>query len=158
MTTVAYRWKPAAHVSIDAQAAGEELEQIKVAHNGRLDAGTVVEKARSRRSVLHEHFEWDDAIAAGKFRVEQASYLIRMIELSPMPEAPEAPPVRAFVSVRQEEEQFYVSTRDALSDPELRQQVLDQAWRELEAWRQRHAELVEFAKIFAQIDKARLRS
>jgi hypothetical protein len=151
-----YRWKPAAHVSIDAQLAGEELERIKLAHNGRLEAEFVVdEMLGDERNVLRGHFTLDVEQAARERWLDQAGHLIRCIELMPSPEMPEATPIRAFVSVVDEEERFYVSTVDALSDPGLRAQVLSQAWRELEAWRQRHAELTEFAKIFSTIDKAR---
>lgn len=154
MTT--YRWKPAAHVKIDAQLAGIELERIKTAHNGRLDPEFVVTAARDERNPLHEHFEWDDAIAAEYYREGQASHLIRCIEIVHAPsEDTEARPIRAFVSVAQEDERFYVGTLDALADPELRLQVIAQAWRELEAWRERYAELVEFGKLFSEIDQAR---
>lgn len=151
-----YRWKPAAHVSIDAQTAGEEMERIKLAHNGRLDPEFVVDAMLAdEASPLRPHFTLDVQAAARERWEDQASFLIRSIELMPSPEMPEAQPIRAFVSVVTEQERFYVSTVDALSDPELRAQVLSQAWRELEAWRQRHAELTEFAKVFATIDKAR---
>lgn len=152
-----YRWKPAAHISIDAQRAGEELERIKLSHNGRLEQEYVVESAANPENPLHEHFDWNDQTAAHKFRLNQAQHLIMCIVSVPDGAEPNAEPIRAFVNVEIEKERFYVSTEDALSNPDLRAQVLNQAWRELEAWRQRHAELVEFAKVFAEIDKARLR-
>ncbi len=151
-----YRWKPGAHVSIDAQAAGEELERIRVHNNGRLDQGAVVREAEKKRSPLHKHFEWDDQKAAHEHRLEQARYLIRSleIEIKQRPER-EAKPIRAFVNVVREEDQSYTSVSDAMSDPDLRSQVVETAWKELEAWRQRHAELIEFARVFTAIDQAR---
>ena len=150
-----YRWKPASHVKIDAQLAGEELERIKAAHNGRLDQEDIVDAARDEANPLHEHFEWDDATAAEAYRLDQAGHLIRTIEIIHERPDQEPTPIRAFVSVAQQEERFYVSTTDAMADPELRRQVINQAWRELEAWRCRHAELTEFGKIFSEIDQAR---
>ena len=72
-------------------------------------------------------------------------------------ERPNREPVvtRGFVSVRRDDDRSYTSVAHALSDEELRAQVIADAWRELVAWRQRHAELIEFARIFAEIDQAR---
>lgn len=150
-----YRWKEAAHGILDAQVAGEELERIRVRNNGRLESRTVVEEARPEDAPLHPAFEWDDAKAAEMWRVEQAGYLIRHIEVVHEKENGEATPIRAFVSVKRDEDRSYTSVEHALSDEELRQQVISQAWAELEAWRKRHAELIEFAKVFSIIDQAR---
>lgn len=42
-----------------------------------------------------------------------------------------------------------------MSSDDLRKQVLARAWDELEAWRARHAELTEMARIFSAIDETR---
>ena len=153
MTT--YRWKPGASVKIDAQTAGEELERIRIRHNGRLTQEIVLNEAQKKGSPLHKHFDWSDALAAKRWRLDQAAYLIRSIEVfvtSARKKEPVA--IRAMVNVIREDDRSYTSVQDALADPELRAQVVAQAWRELEQWRKRHAELVEFAKVFVVIDKA----
>jgi hypothetical protein len=150
-----YQWKTGAHISIDPQAAGEEMERIRVHRNGRLDQEAVVEAARSPDSALHDHFEWDDRKAANSFRLDQAGHLIRCITVEMPKRGGDDVPTRAFVSVVRDGDRSYTSTAHALSDAELRQQVLDTAWRELEAWRQRHAELIELAEVFSVIDQAR---
>lgn len=150
-----YQWKSGAHIKIDAQKAGEEMESIRTRNNGRLEADHVVHAARDETSPLHPHFEWDDEAAAGKYRNEQAGHLIRCITVEmPKRDGTEAP-MRAFVSVVRDEDRSYTSVAHALADPELRRQVLNQAWRELEAWRQRNAELTELAEVFSAIDQAR---
>ncbi len=153
---MAYSWKPGATLKLDPQAAGEELERIRVHNNGRLESHSVVEEARPETSPLHKAFEWDDTKAADAWRVEQAGYLIRHIAVSIQKGDGEAVPIRAFVSVVRDEDRSYTSIEHALSDQELRIQVVAQAWAELEAWRKRHAELIEFAKVFATIDQARV--
>lgn len=155
MTTV-YSWKPAAHLHINAEAAGAELVRIYESKNGALDNEAIVEAARDEQNPLHEHFEWDDEAAAHAYRLDQAGYLLRMITFKDSADPEDKTPIRAFVSVQQDDERFYVKTVDAMASPELRRQVVSQAWRELEAWRDRHAELVEFAKIFSEIDQARV--
>lgn len=150
-----YQWKEASRVVVDAQIAGEELERIRTFHNGRLEAEMVVELSRNTSAPLHGAFEWDDKKAAHGYRVEQAKYLIRSIEVVVATPDDKPQPIRAFVSVQRDDDRSYTSVQHALSDNELRRQVLAQAWMELEAWRKRHAELVELAKVFAVIDEAR---
>lgn len=154
--TVRWAWRDGSHVRIDAERAGRELENIRTENAGHLTPGAVVERARSSNSALHDHFEWDDAAAAEKHRLGQAGELIRSIVIDIARSNIEpGKPIRAFVSVEREGQRSYTSTVHALSDKELRQQVLARAWADLEAWRQRHAELVEFAKVFSAMDEAR---
>jgi hypothetical protein len=151
-----YQWKHGSKVGVDPQIAGEELERIRTWNNGRLEAKAVVDASRDPGAPLHGIFEWNDRKAATAWRVEQAKYVIRSVEIVIDRGAEESPPIRAFVSVQRDEDRSYTSTVHALAVPDLRAQVLDQAWRELEAWRRRHAELVELAKVFAVIDQARV--
>lgn len=151
-----FHWKDGSHIHIDAQAAGEEMESLRVRHNNRLEPNMVVEAARKPGSALHDHFDWDDTTAANKYRLGQAGHLIRCITVEVTKSSGETAPVRAFVSVKRDEDRSYTSVQHALADDDLRAQVLSQAWQELEAWRKRHAELIELAKVFAVIDQARL--
>lgn len=150
-----YQWGAGAHVKTDAQIAGEEMERLRTRHNGRLESKMLVEASRPETAPLHGEFEWDDAQAAESYRQEQAKYLIRHIAV--VIDKPNAEPssVRAFVSVMRDDDRSYTSVGHALSDDELRPQVLRQAWAELEAWRKRYAELAELAKVFSLIDQAR---
>lgn len=149
-----YKWTSRSVVPVNAQVAGEELERIRVKNNGRLEPEDVVSIARDEKNPLHPAFEWDDATAAEAYRVDQARYVIRSIEVVVEPERSKKP-VRAFVSVIRDEDRSYTSVSHAMSDPILRQQVLAAAMKEMEAWRTRYAELVELVDVFAIIDKAR---
>ncbi|UAB76955.1 hypothetical protein INR77_08850 [Erythrobacter sp. SCSIO 43205] len=153
-----YKWKTGSKALVDAQVAGEEIERLRVHQNGRLEARDLVEASRDANAPLHPAFEWDNNIAAEKFRVEQAKYMIRSVEVVVQKGDEKQAPIRAFVSVVRDNDRSYTSTFHALSDSELRQQVVAQAWKELEAWQKRHAELVEFAGIFAKIEEARIAS
>lgn len=150
-----YGWRPGAHIRIDAQRAGEEMEQVRKAHNGRLEPEFVLECAQSKRSALHDHFQWDDAAAANEYRLGQAGELIRSLTVDVSKSNLESKPIRAFVNVEVDGDRHYTSIETALSSEELRAQVLERAWRELKSWQERHAELVEFAKVFAAIDKSK---
>lgn len=60
------------------RAVIEALRQLEV--NGKLTAEDVVEAAKDEDSPLHEHFEWDEGVAAAKWRLEQGRQLIRAVE------------------------------------------------------------------------------
>ena len=149
-----YQWKDGFRSSLDAQTIGVELERIRTTNNGRLEKEMVVIEAQSPDSPLHSAFEWDDTKAAHEYRCEQSRYIIRNIQVT-IPESHNETPIRAFVSVQRDSDISFTSIVHAMSDEDLRAQVVASAWRELEAWHSRHAELVEFAKVFSAIDQAR---
>lgn len=152
--TMVYSWKPGAITPpVLPQIAGERLEEIRRQHNGRMTPADVVNDARPESSPLHPAFEWNDATAAESWRREQAGYMIRHIAVEvTKDEASEPTVIRAFVSVTEGKATHYASTAAALSDPDLRAQILRRAWGELQAWRKRHDELVEFSSVFAAMD------
>ena len=152
MAATVYRWKPGARIKINAKIAGQELERIRTKHNGRLTADDVLKEAKSKGSPLHGAFEWSDTKAAQQFRLQQALYLVRSIEITVV-QSKKASNVRAFVNVRRDKDRSYTSIGHAMSDAELRQQVVAQAWEELQAWRRRYEALQEFGKLFGVIDK-----
>ena len=154
-----YQWKPKSRVgiAIDAQAAGEALETLRVRNNGQLTPTAVVTAAKAKRSVLHSAFEWNDGKAASLYREDQARYLLRSITVMVDEDAEEPKPIRAFVSVTQDESQSYTSIAHAMSDEGLRQQVLDRAWKELKDFRERYRDYKELAEILAAIDNTEQR-
>ncbi len=153
--SVRYAWRPGSRVSIDAEKAGRELAGIE-RKEGELTPSNVLERARSTNSSLHDHFEWDDSIAAEQHRLSQAGELIRSIVVDVSRSNVEPPkPTRAFVSVERQGERSYVGIQRAMSDAELRKQVLARAWAELLSIRARYADLEELASVFAAMDKAK---
>lgn len=153
--SVRYAWRPGSRVSIDADKAGRELASIE-RKAGELTPAIVLERARSANSSLHDHFEWDDSVAAEQHRLSQAGELIRSITVDISRSNVTPPqPVRAFVSVERKGERSYVGVETAMSDAELRKQVLQRAWAELSSFRQRYADLEELAGVFAAMDKAK---
>ena len=149
-----YAWKPGFRVGgLDAQVVGERLDAIRE-RDGGITAEAVVDDARPVDSPLHPAFEWDDSVAAEKYRLDQARYLIRAVVIQ-RPDVEEPRPVRAFVVVKESDgNEVYTSTIKALSDEELRRQVLERALRELDAWRRRYEDLAELAEVLAAADRA----
>lgn len=62
------------------QAIAAEMQAI-VADRDALLPEDVVEAARNPNSTMHGFFEWDDSEAAAKFRLVQARWLIRSVEI-----------------------------------------------------------------------------
>jgi len=127
-----YEFKSGSHLRGDAQAVGERLEQIRQRRTG-LTPEAVVKDARSEASVLHALFEWDDAKAANRYRLDQAGHIIRCITVQVEEVESEHPQqslaiaqvevkpatFRAFMPVqRPDGESVYESTAMALSDSE----------------------------------------
>lgn len=156
MTNTVYKWRAHAGVPIPAQVAGEELERIRTRNNGRLSQDAVIVEARDKASPLHPAFEWNDKKAAHQYRLTQAGYVIRMLSVTYVEEDKKTEPVRAFVNVSRGEDRSYTSIAHAMSDDELREQVLAKALKELQDWQDRYAELAEFANIFSAIEGLRI--
>ena len=155
MAQQTYLWRSGSRIALDAQKAGKELARIERS-SGILTPELVLERAALTTNPLHTHFEWDDSKAGHAYRLTQAGELIRSItvETSRSNVLP-SQPVRAFVNVEEAGSRHYTGTARAMGSKELRAQVLAKAWRDLEAWRQRYAELSELSRIFEAIDQAR---
>jgi hypothetical protein len=69
---------------IDAQTAGSELDRIR-RRDGTIRPDVVVDEARPEEAPLHPAFEWRDPVAAEQWREHQASTLIRVVRVVPVP-------------------------------------------------------------------------
>lgn len=154
---VRYAWRPGSRVNLDPEKAGNEMEAVRRENGGALTPDALLSRARSANAATHAYFEWDDTVAAHHHRLTQAGELIRSITIDVQTSNIEPPkPIRAFISVERNGERSYTSTIHALSDADLRRQVIAKAWADLEAWRQRHADLTEFGRIFAAMDSTKV--
>lgn len=116
---------------------------------GALTPALVVEAARDPEHPLHSRFEWDDTAAAEKWRLEQASQLLRVVRLPAENGRPSD--LRAFVAVKGAEthQADYVPTAEAMSDEFARRLVLRDMEREWEALKRRYEHMREFAALIA---------
>jgi hypothetical protein len=146
-----YKWGDGFRVPGDAQKVGEHLEKLRLRH-GFLTARIVLDDATPSRSPIHGYFEWDDREAAVQYRLQQAQYLLRAIVVV---HEESKVSTRAFVVVRDEGEQHYTSIATAMSNEEMRRQVLSRALAELDSWRHRYEELEELAAVFQAAEQVR---
>lgn len=130
-----------------------ELHEIYEKNGEVLRAEDIVEYARNPKTELHKHFVWDDSEAAKEYRLIQARNVIRvnvvMVE-------PTQQTVRAFVSLVEDRNVpggGYRRIEHVMADPVRRTQLLNQALREAQAWRDKYKSLQELAPIFKAMDK-----
>lgn len=137
-----------------ATVAGQELDRLTKV-NGGLTADNVVDSARARKSPLHGFFEWEDSVAAQRYRLEQARYLMRcVVVLYDDGPLKNVRPIRAFIAFETPPESVrgdgrYIAMHRILTEVELREQLLNEALIEHIRWERRYAHLKEFAGIVA---------
>lgn len=134
----------------DPQAIGEALEAIADMRGGELTPSDVVDAARDKAHVLHPNFEWDDRMAAEKFRLDQARGIIRSIVVEDNSLAEGVAP--AYISVTADSGVSYRSLAAVRASPDLRASVLEQAERDLASWTQRYRSLQD---VCAVVEKAK---
>jgi hypothetical protein len=75
-----YQWNSNWGNSLDIDKVVEELKDIQE-EKGEIVPEFVVEAAKNKNSALHNYFEWNNKEAAHKYRLQQASELLRRIEV-----------------------------------------------------------------------------
>lgn len=139
---------------LSAETIGTELEKIR-REKGEFRPQDVVDAAKSDSHPLHRAFEWNDDIAAEKYRLEQARAIIRSVVLVDV-KTPEAKGVRAFVSIDVGKKYpVYTGIINAMQVKETREQVVEKAYRELHAFTLKYHVLLDFADLFDTVRKAR---
>jgi hypothetical protein len=153
-----YQWNEGARFPIDAQEAGEALDEIRTRHDGYLSADVVVKESRSSKAALHRCFEWNDAKAAEMHREEQARLLIRSIRIVEDSEGRRArEPQRAYINVDVPSVgSRYVPAATVMSDRELRKQALKDCFVMLQGARKRLENIQNIGRVHKAFDKLQL--
>lgn len=142
-----------AGASQNAAAVGAHLELLRAQGKGELTPEDVLADAKHDNSPLHSYFEWDDSAAAEQFRLQQARGLIRAVVAIYTHEDKPATRTKAYIHVADPGAQHYREASHAMSHSRTRKMVLERAWKELQAWRQRYKDLKEFAELFDIMDE-----
>lgn len=145
-----YQWKPGSRFKVDANTAGAVCEQLEAA--GNLSAKSLLDASRPEDAPLHSEFEWNDSIAAEKFREDQARHIIRHLVVR-LDEKPDEP-VRGFFQITQQEPR-YTNVNAILTHRDLRAELIQQALEEMAAFQRKYGTLTELAMIFEATAKVR---
>ena len=150
-----YSYRAGYRPKVSAQVVGETLEEI--AKTGAVTSQSFLDASRPEDAPTHALFEWDDSIAAERYRLQQATITINSVEVQIVDESKgTATPQSAFVNVIQKgpaRSGAFVPIDVALSDEAMRNTLLSNALNELKAFRRKYAQLSELAGIFDQITR-----
>lgn len=151
-----YEWKTPYLYSVSAQVAGETIEALKTAlGKENIEPEDLLEASKPEEAPLHTCFEWDDSKAAEKYRLEQATNMIRSVVVKISVEDGEPVITRAFVNVSEKPRAkgTFVSIQTALEKENYRQNILRNALFELQTFQRKYATYAELAEVFSAIDK-----
>ena len=153
------KWRKGSIFKADAKAALKEIEALNKRHGGFAPDGSLVEHARDPKSVLHNEFEWDDEVASNKFRLITEKNIKRsLVVVTEKLNDGQAEPTeirlfqRAKVECKGKPQRIWLNTFDMMKDPHGRQQLVDNAKKELEAFTNKYKSLTELSDVLEPID------
>lgn len=162
-----YSYKPGFSYKVSAQVVGETLD--KLSESTEVTAQSFLDISRPEDSPTHGIFEWDDAIAAEKYRLNIAGCVIRSIDVTRVQVEDETSEVsiveakeesqtykRAYVNVNKSagfQPARFVPIDQAMSNADMRKQVLQNALDELNAYKRKYYMFSELSKVFDAIQE-----
>jgi len=130
------------------KGAYAELERIRQERSGILKPDHVVAEATDPGNPLHDKFEWDDAVAGHKYRLDQARKLIKaFVVLYPGVDQP----VPCYVNLRKDrgtDEQGYRKIEDVFSNEFLLESLMEDAMNDLRSFEKKYEMLKALAPVF----------
>ena len=117
----------------------KELEEIRKANNGLLRPEDVVRFAKNKNTALHSRFTWDNNEAAERWRLEQASEIIRKVRVIVIPNKNQdrVVKVRKYVSLPSDRKDGsgYREINKVLTEKELKLEYIKSVQDEFEQFR-----------------------
>ena len=154
-----YKWAEGSRINLPVEVVGREINRVQKRHGGTVSRAQLVEQCRPPGNPLHGQFTWDDRLAGIERRLDQAGYLLRSVVMV-RAEQPDAQPVRAFVSVSilvdpdEKQSMVYTSFERAMSDPDLKEQVLSQALSDWHSFKRKYGAIEVLANGIAAMNRA----
>lgn len=148
-----YSYRPGFNFKVPAQVVGETLERLS--EGGGVTSQAFLDASRPEDSPTHALFEWNDAAAAEKYRLQQATQTINAVQVEIVSSSGEKVRQAAFVNVverRTAKPGTFVQIEVALSNDQMREALLENALRDLNAFSKKYQQLTELAEVFAAIE------
>lgn len=140
-------WKVDGFYKANASKVLDELSEL----GDEYSLSDVVKKAKDENSEMHSIFEWDDSIAGEEYRKIQAGKMVRNLVIVRNDETEEKTNVRYFVSTGKRDS-TYTPTRLVIRNQDAYEQLLERAYAELRAFKEKYSTLSELEEILALID------
>lgn len=173
-----YGWRVPLYPTVDAQEAGEFIEQLSDENGENVTPMQILDASRDEGTVLHACFEWDDSEAAERYRLKQAQKIVQNLVTIPMdrkvikrdvnviiidPETKDLEAstendgdripvhVRAYLNVTVDGKKTYMQTEKVMSDEELRTKALESVKAEIRNFINKYRGLAGIADILGQL-------
>lgn len=121
-------WKSGCRISADAQKVADEILAI----GSSATTAQILDKARDKHTELHKCFDWDDAEAAEKWRLQQARHIVCNLVIKEKSDTPR-PEVRVFFKT--DADNGYKPTVLIMQDKDEYRKLLDLALAELNSFK-----------------------
>lgn len=148
-----YKWS-IPQFSVPAQIVGAECERIEK-ENGSVTCEKLVDSARDVSSACHNLFEWNDAVAGEKWRLQQAKTVLCCLKVEVINKEDNEPKqIKAFVNTNPTNSKAkYYSMKNVMSDSYLMASAVERAKRELKMFMDKYNTFNELLPINAAIQK-----
>ena len=145
-----YEWANV-NYPVPASVVGKTCEDIEKAF-GKVTRENFLEAARDEESPTHSLFEWDDAKAAEKYRIDQSGRILGNLRITIISDDEEKQ-VHAVYNIKSTNEKAeYRTFSVVMHDPYMRSEVLKRALRELNMFKSKYEQLQELTEVFMAID------
>lgn len=142
------QWKTGVRAKTDANKAAEVMNELEA--QGNLNAQGLVDASRPVDAVMHQDFEWDDAIAGEEWRKVQARTYIAGIVYVPaeMPEVTK--PMRMYFKL--DESKSYNSLETIVKMENGLESLRKQAAKELQCFREKYSQILKVANAESELN------
>ena len=136
------KWKVEELIKADPQKIMDEINEI----GETVEPSEIVYKARNENTELHKCFEWRDDIADEKFRLHQARNILCNLVFEVKDEEKKFEPIRLMYKTTENE--GYKSINLIMQKPDEYKALLNRAYSELQAFKNKYKMLKELKDIF----------
>ena len=134
-----------------AEVAGKYID--KISGGKKITPQELVDASRSKTSPLHNEFEWNDTIAAEKYRLAQAQNIIRhLVVIKTDTEEVREARDRAYVSTG-ERNNVYVPLQEALSNEKWRSNLMKAAEEDMRKFTVKYYRLEKLSGVISEMKK-----
>ena len=131
-------------------------EILDVKNTQGLTAKALVERAKDKKSPLHDLFEWNNKLCGHRWREQQARVLINEVKIKiDSKEIYAFENVEIYVENKEEgeiKEKQYKQYSEIIDDEVLRKQIILRAYKQLAYWKEKYSIYSEFSEIIESIE------
>lgn len=140
---------------VPAQIVGETLERLEQ-RDGEVTKESFLEESRPETAPTHKLFEWNDTVAAEKYRLHQSGMAIKAVAVKvETADSKEPTVIRAFVNIQPDRitKGKFINIFAGMNNEETRKTILANAMAELRQFERKYSLYEEFSKVCAAINE-----